>query len=97
MSTLGAQFDILCDDIKHLFDPGSPSENFNGKLIDIIKHHREIIRWDQKCTFLISGVSLCGFRFAANTNKFANWIVLAQFFTSAVTIGITLFQMTVVR
>jgi hypothetical protein len=47
---IGAQFDILCDDIKHLFDPGSPSEGFNGKLIDIIKHHREIIRWDQKCT-----------------------------------------------
>jgi hypothetical protein len=41
-------------------------------------------------------VSLCGFRFAANTNKFANWIVLAQFCHSAGTIGITLFQLTAV-
>jgi hypothetical protein len=41
---IGAQFDIICDDIKHLFDPGSPSEGFNRKLIGIVKHHREIIR-----------------------------------------------------
>ncbi|XP_068910432.1 odorant receptor Or1-like [Tenebrio molitor] len=75
---IGAQFDILCDDIKHLFDPDSALISFNQKLISIIKHHKEIVK------------------FAANTNKFANWIILAQFFTSAGTIGITLFQMTAV-
>jgi hypothetical protein len=37
------------------------------------------------------------FRFADNTNKFSNWIVLVQFFTSAMSIGITMFQLTTVR
>jgi hypothetical protein len=41
---IGAQFDILCDDIKHLFDPDSALISFNQKLISIIKHHKEIVK-----------------------------------------------------
>lgn len=35
-------------------------------------------------------------RFAEGTNAFSNWIIIFQFFTSAVSIGITMFQLTVV-
>ncbi|RZB40338.1 hypothetical protein BDFB_012266 [Asbolus verrucosus] len=34
--------------------------------------------------------------FAENSNKFFNWIVLLQFFTSAVSIGLTMFQLTII-
>jgi hypothetical protein len=37
-----------------------------------------------------------GFRFAENSNEFVNWIIFFQFFTSAVSLGLTLFQLTVV-
>jgi hypothetical protein len=36
-------------------------------------------------------------RFAANANKFFDMIVFLQFFISATSIGITMFQLTVVR
>jgi hypothetical protein len=36
------------------------------------------------------------YRFSEDSNKFFNWIVLLQFFTSAVSIGLTMFQLTVV-
>ncbi|KAJ3663421.1 hypothetical protein Zmor_007684 [Zophobas morio] len=35
-------------------------------------------------------------KFAANSNQFFSWIVLVQFFVSAVSIGMTMFQLTVV-
>ncbi|RZC33204.1 7tm 6 domain containing protein [Asbolus verrucosus] len=34
--------------------------------------------------------------FASNSNKFFNWIIFLQFFVSAVSIGLTMFQLTVV-
>ncbi|RZC32582.1 7tm 6 domain containing protein [Asbolus verrucosus] len=35
-------------------------------------------------------------RFAEDSNKFFNWIVFLQFFISAISIGITMFQLTMV-
>ncbi|RZC35671.1 7tm 6 domain containing protein [Asbolus verrucosus] len=72
---IGAQFDILCDDIKHLYDILTDT---NKKLLNCISHHREILK------------------FAENTNNFFNWIVFFQFFISATTIGVTMFQLTMV-
>ncbi|RZC39318.1 7tm 6 domain containing protein, partial [Asbolus verrucosus] len=73
----GAQFDILADNIKHLYD--DTSTDFNEKLINSVRHHREILK------------------FAENTGKFSNWIVMGQFFISAISIGITMFQLTSVK
>ncbi|KAJ3635798.1 hypothetical protein MTP99_008677 [Tenebrio molitor] len=72
---IGAQCDILCDDLRHL--PGDEPD-FNRTLLKCIEHHKEILR------------------FARNSNNFFNWIVLVQFFISAASIGITMFQLTVV-
>ncbi|RZC41655.1 7tm 6 and/or Imm37 domain containing protein [Asbolus verrucosus] len=72
----GAQFDILCDDLRHLHD--DISLDFNAKLINCVKHHKEILK------------------FSTKSNIFFNWIVLVQFFISAASIGITMFQLTIV-
>ncbi|KAJ3663562.1 hypothetical protein Zmor_007813 [Zophobas morio] len=72
---IGAQFDILSDNVEHLHDD---SGDFDRKLIECVKHHKEIVR------------------FAENTNTFSNWIILQQFFISAVSIGMTMFQLTMV-
>lgn len=39
---IGTQFDLLCDDIKHMFDDLTTDSNKN--LINCIKHHRKILR-----------------------------------------------------
>nr|XP_015838103.1 PREDICTED: putative odorant receptor 71a isoform X3 [Tribolium castaneum] len=70
---IGAQIDLLCDNLRHLTGP-----NFNNELLNCIHHHKTILR------------------FANNSNEFFNWIAFFQFFISATSIGITLFQMTVV-
>ncbi|RZB89854.1 odorant receptor 59a-like, partial [Asbolus verrucosus] len=76
---IGAQFDILCDDIRHLYDVTNDTfHEINKKLIHSVKHHRKILE------------------FAENSNNFYNWIVLGQFFISATSIGITMFQLTIV-
>ena len=40
---IGAQFDILCDDLKHIFDDDTGCD-LNKKLIHCVHHHREIVR-----------------------------------------------------
>ncbi|RZB39526.1 7tm 6 domain containing protein, partial [Asbolus verrucosus] len=76
---IGAQFDILCDNIRHLYDIREDlSTDFNKKFISCVKHHRAILR------------------FAENSNKFANWIILGQFLISALSIGMTMFRLTTV-
>ncbi|RZC38949.1 7tm 6 domain containing protein, partial [Asbolus verrucosus] len=76
---IGAQFDILCDNIRHLYDIREDlSTDFNKKFITCVKHHRAILK------------------FAENSNKFANWIILGQFFISALSIGMTMFRLTTV-
>ncbi|RZC42374.1 7tm 6 domain containing protein [Asbolus verrucosus] len=77
---IGAQCDILCDDLRNLRNFGGEVPNdVNGGFIKCTKHHKEILR------------------FATNSNIFFNWIVLAQFVTSVTSIGLTMFQMTVVK
>ncbi|RZC32280.1 7tm 6 domain containing protein [Asbolus verrucosus] len=76
---IGAQFDILCADIRHLYDIAEDeSTDFSKKFINCIKHHRAILK------------------FAENSSKFANWIILGQFFISALSIGMTMFRLTTV-
>ncbi|EFA09170.1 odorant receptor Or1 [Tribolium castaneum] len=69
----GSQFEILCDNLKNLHN-GPVKEN----LIECIKHHKEILKFAERC------------------NNFLNWILLVQFFIFAVSIGITMFQLTLV-
>ncbi|RZC42373.1 7tm 6 domain containing protein [Asbolus verrucosus] len=71
---VGAQFDILCDDLRNL----DISADVNQKFINYIHHHREILK------------------FAHYANNFYNWLLFVQFFVSGVTIGLTMFQLTVV-
>ncbi|RZC37189.1 7tm 6 domain containing protein, partial [Asbolus verrucosus] len=76
---VGAQFDILCDDLRNLYDvENDTSEDVSQKLKDIIHHHREILR------------------FADDANQFYNWLLFVQFFVGGVSIGISMFQLTVV-
>lgn len=74
---IGIQFDLLCDNLKHIFAK-KKSLNSSVKLVECIRHHRQIVE------------------FAENTNTFSNWIILLQFLISAISIGITLFRLTVV-
>ncbi|RZC36221.1 7tm 6 domain containing protein, partial [Asbolus verrucosus] len=66
---IGAQFDILCDDIRHLFDYKDDTlTDVNQKLIQCVTHHREILKfadnakkfssWIILGQFLISGISI---------------------------------------
>ncbi|XP_068912914.1 odorant receptor Or1-like [Tenebrio molitor] len=77
---IGAQCDILCDDLRNIDDysKNSSVDIVNERWINCIMHHKEILR------------------FSENSHRFFNWIVLIQFFTSAVSIGLTMFQLTVV-
>ncbi|RZC39926.1 7tm 6 domain containing protein [Asbolus verrucosus] len=76
---IGAQFDILCDDLRNFHDSKiNTSADANKKLKDCIHHHREILK------------------FAENTNQFYNWLVFVEFFVGAVSIGLSMFQLTVV-
>ena len=74
---IGAQCDILCDNLKQIF----MEDNFNyceREVLSCIKHHKEILK------------------FASSCNNFFNWIVFAQFFISAASIGLIMFQLTIV-
>ncbi|KAJ3663422.1 hypothetical protein Zmor_007685 [Zophobas morio] len=71
---IGAQCDILCDDLRHIHE----FADVNARLISCVQHHKAILR------------------FVGNSNQFFNWIVLVQFFVSAISIGMTMFQLTVV-
>ncbi|RZB41505.1 7tm 6 domain containing protein [Asbolus verrucosus] len=71
---IGAQLDILCDDVRHLQNSADVGEN----LIRCVQHHREIVK------------------FAEFTNRFYNWMIFEEFFVGGVSIGISMFQLTVV-
>ncbi|RZC32089.1 odorant receptor Or1 [Asbolus verrucosus] len=74
---VGAQCDILCDDLRNLRNEQVPGD-IDKAFINCISHHKNIVK------------------FAEDSNKFFNWIVFAQFFTSVISIGLSLFQLTVV-
>ncbi|RZC40827.1 7tm 6 domain containing protein, partial [Asbolus verrucosus] len=76
---IGAQFDILCDDLRHFYDSTeNSSEDVSDKLKKCIHHHREILK------------------FAENANQFYNWLIFEEFFAGGVSIGLSMFQLTVV-
>ncbi|RZC32386.1 7tm 6 domain containing protein, partial [Asbolus verrucosus] len=76
---IGAQFDILCDDLRNFNKGGkSSSEEVNQTLKNCIHHHREILK------------------FAGCTNEFCNWLIFVQFFVGGISVGLTMFQLTVV-
>ncbi|RZC42733.1 7tm 6 domain containing protein, partial [Asbolus verrucosus] len=76
MMIIGAQCDLLCDDLRNL--KNSVVSDFVASLIECIKRHKEILS------------------FAEESNKFFSMIVLGQFFTSTVTLGLTMFQLSLV-
>ncbi|RZB40142.1 7tm 6 domain containing protein, partial [Asbolus verrucosus] len=76
---IGAQFDILCDDLRNLHHNEETSVEVNIKLRGCIHHHREILK------------------FADNANKFYNWVLAFKFFVSGFSIGLSMFQLTLVR
>ncbi|XP_063925983.1 odorant receptor 82a-like [Zophobas morio] len=73
----GAQFDVLCDNLKQLNLCEDDSKSKEDLKI-CFQHHREILS------------------FGESINKFLDWIVFFQFFASAVTIGLAMFQLTVI-
>ncbi|RZC34115.1 7tm 6 domain containing protein, partial [Asbolus verrucosus] len=75
MMFLGAQCDILCDDLRNL---GSVSSDFNKEIKRCVRHHKEILRFAESC------------------NKFFNFMMLGQFFTSAVCLAMALFRLALV-
>ncbi|RZB40716.1 7tm 6 domain containing protein, partial [Asbolus verrucosus] len=75
---IGAQFDILCDDLRNLRINNETSTEVDKKLKSCVKHHREILK------------------FVDYANQFYNWLLLVKFFVGGVSLGITMFQMTIV-
>ncbi|RZB40538.1 7tm 6 domain containing protein, partial [Asbolus verrucosus] len=76
---IGAQFDILCDDIRNLHHiNGNTFKDVNTKLKECIHHHREILK------------------FADYANQFYNWLIFFQFVIGGITIGFSMFQLTLV-
>ncbi|RZB40488.1 7tm 6 domain containing protein [Asbolus verrucosus] len=76
---IGAQFDILCDDLKNFHDSKSDtSADAKKKLKQCIQHHREILK------------------FAEYANQFYNWLVFVEFFVGGFSIGLSMFQLTIV-
>ncbi|XP_044270427.1 odorant receptor Or1-like [Tribolium madens] len=73
---VGAQCDILCDNLRNLAKNGI--NELNQNLINCIKHHKAILS------------------FVSKSNIFFNWIVFLQFFSSAVSVGFTMFELTLV-
>ncbi|RZB40789.1 7tm 6 domain containing protein [Asbolus verrucosus] len=65
---IGAQFDILCDDVLHLYDVTNEITNFSEKLIKCVMHHQLILEfaknsncffnWIVLGQFFISGITI---------------------------------------
>ncbi|RZC39078.1 7tm 6 domain containing protein [Asbolus verrucosus] len=76
---IGAQFDILCDNLRNVYDNSRDSPtDVEEKLKNCINHHREILK------------------FASYANKFYNWLIFEEFFVGGISIGLSMFQLTVV-
>ncbi|RZC32149.1 7tm 6 domain containing protein [Asbolus verrucosus] len=74
---IGAQFDILCDNLKNIFDKDAPADT-DKKLKGCVHHHKEILK------------------FAEEANTFYNWLLFVQFFVGGISLGLAMFQLTVV-
>ncbi|RZB40986.1 7tm 6 domain containing protein [Asbolus verrucosus] len=76
---IGAQFDIICDNVRHFHNHETDtSADANKKIKHCIHHHREVLK------------------FAEFTNNFYNWLIFLEFFVGGVSIGLAMFQLTVV-
>jgi hypothetical protein len=93
MMYVGAQCDILCDNLRHL---GGDSSDFASLLTHCVKHHTKILKYKTP-NFIFSIHStqkIC--RFSEDCNDFFSFIMLGQFFTSSVCMAITLFRLALV-
>jgi hypothetical protein len=92
MMYIGTQCDISTDNLKNLRNDGD--KDFAKKLLQFVEHHKKVVRYDEESDWF----DLCNesFRFATECNNFFNEIVLGQFFTSAVSLAVAMFQVTVV-
>ncbi|KAJ3663373.1 hypothetical protein Zmor_007651 [Zophobas morio] len=73
MMFVGAQCDILADNVKNLVHA-----DYGTNLLQCMHHHRKILSFAEDC------------------NKFFDKVVLGQFFTSALTLALTMFQLTLI-
>ncbi|RZB39714.1 7tm 6 domain containing protein, partial [Asbolus verrucosus] len=93
MVFIGAQCDILCDNLRNL--RGNTTASFKKKLKQFIKHHKEILKFAENCnkffSFILLGqflasstlLSLTLYRLALDENfnvKFLAHIVLVVFY-----------------
>ncbi|KAH0807266.1 hypothetical protein GEV33_015525 [Tenebrio molitor] len=93
MMYVGAQCDILCDNLRHL---GGDSSDFASLLTHCVKHHTKILKCKTPnfTASFDSRQKIC--RFAEECNDFFNFILLGQFFTSSVCMAMGLFRLALV-
>jgi hypothetical protein len=84
----GAQLDILSNNLRKL-----RPEEFEEELTRCVEHHKEIVKYVPKLVcFLWCKMFL---RFAKTFNSAFNWTIFVQFFASAISIGFSMFLMTI--
>jgi hypothetical protein len=93
MMYVGAQCDILCDNLRHL---GGDSGEFASLLTHCVKHHTKILKYKTPnfTSSFDSRQKIC--RFAEECNDFFNFILLGQFFTSSICMAMGLFRLALV-
>ena len=85
----GNQLDILCDNLKNI----RPGE-FKKELVFCVKSYGQIVRYGKKCITFLKPLLFCSFVEAYN--EAFNWMIFVQFFTSTVSLALTMFLMTTV-
>jgi hypothetical protein len=93
MMYVGAQCDILCDNLRHL---GDDSRDFSRLLTHCVKHYTKILKYKTPnfASSFDSRQKIC--RFAEECNDFFNVILLGQFFTSSICMAMGLFRLALV-
>nr|XP_015833040.1 PREDICTED: odorant receptor Or1 isoform X2 [Tribolium castaneum] len=88
---IGVQCDILCDNLRNLNET-----NFMENLSLCIKHHKAIVRFDESLLITVKICEQISFSFARECNKFYNGIVLGQFFSTSIALGLAMFLLSLV-
>ncbi|RZC42564.1 7tm 6 domain containing protein, partial [Asbolus verrucosus] len=77
---IAAQLDILSNDLKNL-----NRVNNNNNSVDVVNDLKQCVHHHREIL-----------KFADNANQFYNWLLLVQFFVGGVSIGLSMFQLTLV-
>ncbi|RZC39042.1 7tm 6 domain containing protein, partial [Asbolus verrucosus] len=79
---IAAQFDILNNDLRNLHPVNN---NNNNNSIDVVNDLKKCVHHHREIL-----------KFADYANRFYNWLLLVQFFVGGVSIGLSMFQLTLV-